>query len=760
MALQFTENRQRRSSLSFSTNARARMASITSVTWTSVTGKPDVLLDNANIGAIDDLTGTGILSRTGIDTWALRSLTSPAAGVTITNPAGVAGDPTLVLANDLAALEAMSGTGIVSRTAAETYAQRTITAPAAGITVSNGDGVSGNPTLALANDLAAVEGLASTGIAVRTASDTWAQRTVTGTTAEITVTNGDGVSGNPTISLPSALTFTGKTVTGGTFNGFTLGSGATLTDPLVDDSITWTSSGSNRIVQSVGTSQNVMNITGEGNSKTAAIHLNPGSGTRATDTIAEYVLQATSGQAFGGDYGRWSFTTLGSSNNYISGLYGEYGGTTAVSEMGPFIFHMGVENPASTFTNYEYIRFQTTGSAVAATAGAVGFGVTTTVPFNQVVMNMSNIGSAGTRDSNAFLQEGKANDGTERAVWWRQFVDVTSNAGASTWTLQQNLNGGGWTSRLMIPDTAAITMPAATDTLVGKATTDTLTNKTFNTAGTGNVFQINGTGITAVTGSNAVVLATSPTIATPTITTSLTGPLVYGGTGTGSTLTLQSTSGVGATDAVIIKTGNGVEAVRADTGQRFLVGLDSSISVGTSSTVIGKVQVAGAGGAGAFNLLRYSATGFGGALFMFGASSGAAPGTFSGLVSGNGIGSLIFYGDNGTNYEGVGATIRAQATETWSGSTSAAKLDFLTTPSGAATATVNLTIESGNVVVGTGAAIATNATVGFFHIISCAGAATGAPAKTYTGSLPMVYDSTNNKIYVYNGAWKSTAALT
>ena len=43
-------------------------------------------------------------------------------------------------------------------------------------------------------------------------------RTITGTSNQITLVNGDGVSGNPTISIPDAITFTGKTITGGTYS--------------------------------------------------------------------------------------------------------------------------------------------------------------------------------------------------------------------------------------------------------------------------------------------------------------------------------------------------------------------------------------------------------------------------------------------------------------------------------------------------------------------------------------------------------------
>lgn len=216
----------------------------------------------------------GLLVQTGEDIFARRSLVAPASGLTITNPAGTAADPTFALSNDLAAVEALSGTGlarrtgadawsvgttvavneggtgattaagartnlglvpgtnvqawdadldavaglsstgIIARTGAGTAATRAITAPAAGVTVSNGDGVAGNPTLALANDLAALEGLGGTGIARRTGTDAWSTGTAVANAELAAMTTGT-IKGNVSGSTatPSDLTATQVTAT-------------------------------------------------------------------------------------------------------------------------------------------------------------------------------------------------------------------------------------------------------------------------------------------------------------------------------------------------------------------------------------------------------------------------------------------------------------------------------------------------------------------------------------------------------------------
>lgn len=122
--------------------------------------------------------------------------------------------------------------GLTSFDGAGTFAGRTLTPPAAGITITNGNGVSGNPTLALSDDLAAIESLSTTGLATRTGTSTWTTRTLTQGTG-ITITNGDGVSGNPTISatasVPTTFTEDSGSATPSANNLNLLGSGSITT---------------------------------------------------------------------------------------------------------------------------------------------------------------------------------------------------------------------------------------------------------------------------------------------------------------------------------------------------------------------------------------------------------------------------------------------------------------------------------------------------------------------------------------------------
>lgn len=127
---------------------------------------------------------------------------------------GITGKPTTLagfgitdgqpLDADLTAIAAFGSTGFAARTATNTWAQRTMVAPAAGLTIANPAGVAGNPTYALADDLAALEALGSVGFAVRTALNTWVQRALAAASTKVTVTNGDGVAGAPTIDVNEA----------------------------------------------------------------------------------------------------------------------------------------------------------------------------------------------------------------------------------------------------------------------------------------------------------------------------------------------------------------------------------------------------------------------------------------------------------------------------------------------------------------------------------------------------------------------------
>ena len=115
--------------------------------------------------------------------------------------------------------------------------------------------------------------------------------------------------------------------------------------------------------------------------------------------------------------------------------------------------------------------FNFSGAGTTSIAGVLGLtvdrvinlGRLTTSTIDALIIDAADLVAPGQQDSHALIMTGLAHDGSAHDADWKIFVDVTSNAGASVWTIQERvdaasfvttmvLNGG---SQLSLPQTAA-----------------------------------------------------------------------------------------------------------------------------------------------------------------------------------------------------------------------------------------------------------------------------------------------------------------
>ena len=125
-----------------------------------------------------------------------------------------------------AASLASSGNGIQVKTSSTTLTGRTLTSATSGLSIADGDGISGNPTFSLTGNVLSLANASGTGLLVLTGPSALTFRSIQGTANEIDVADGTAVSGNPTIGLADNPVIPGS-------EGTVLPSGNTAARPLL-----------------------------------------------------------------------------------------------------------------------------------------------------------------------------------------------------------------------------------------------------------------------------------------------------------------------------------------------------------------------------------------------------------------------------------------------------------------------------------------------------------------------------------------------
>jgi hypothetical protein len=96
-----------------------------------------------------------------------------------------------------------AGTGIIVKTGSGAVSARSVAVSGTGLAISDGSGVSGNPTISLNGLISAIAQVGGTGLLAFQNGATAGGVLIAGTASQISVANGNGQGGNPTISMVS-----------------------------------------------------------------------------------------------------------------------------------------------------------------------------------------------------------------------------------------------------------------------------------------------------------------------------------------------------------------------------------------------------------------------------------------------------------------------------------------------------------------------------------------------------------------------------
>jgi hypothetical protein len=398
------------------------------------------------------------------------------------------------------------------------------------------------------------------------------------------------------------------TATGGSINNITIGASGASTGAFTTLTTTGDVNVDGGDITTAATTFNLLNATATTvNFAGAGTAVTIGA-TTGTATIRNATLAVTNAATVGTTLGVTGNVTIGASKFVVTAATGNtaIAGDVAV-DTNKFTVAAATGNTAvlgtfssgglSTLNSLTVTNASTLSGGLSTTTGSFSGQVTSTVaigtaPF--VVTSTTKVTNLNADRVDDFTAD-QAN--TASAIVVR---DASKNINISNAVMSGSTSGTTTLQPTAISGTSVLTLPAATDTLVGKATTDTLTNKSFSLASntlTGTLALFN----TALTDADFVSIAgaetltsktlTSPVINTATISDGTINNTIIGGTtrAAGSFTTLNANSTLDVTGATTLSSTlavNGASLTTTATTFNLINATATTLNLGGAATTI------------------------------------------------------------------------------------------------------------------------------------------------------------------------------